>query len=150
MQYSMKGFLRLLFATVVLVSFGAARAQKFTLNERAVLVAEFERSNARVAIGNMTELAEKVSATIAALKDTAQALNDEQAALVSQALASSFAAADTLLAAWEDLERTAVAPLRKRAIEGYLPLAACRLLSSAARKLRERPLTIVAEKPKKG
>lgn len=125
-----------------------ARAQKFTTNERSILLTEFERSNARVAISNMAQLAEKVSATVAALKDTAKALNDEQAALLSQALAGSFAAADTLLAAWEDVERTAVAPLRKRAIEGYLPLAVCRLLSSAARKLRERPLTIVEAKQK--
>jgi len=120
-----------------------ASAQRFTPHERSILLDEFERINARVFLGNMTVLAGKVSATIAALKDTAQALNDEQAALLAQGLAIRFAAADSLLAAWEDVERTNIAPLRKRVIEVCLPLADCQLLSSAARKLRERPLTIL-------
>lgn len=139
----MKFFSEAVFAMILLACLGAARAQKFTPNERSILLAEFERSNARVAIGDVGELSQNISATVAALKDTAKTLSDEQAALLSQALAGSFAAADTLLAAWENLERTEVAPLRLRAIEGYLPLAACRLLSSAARKLRGRPLTIL-------
>jgi len=140
---------KFLLVFMLVLGFGLeAHAQKLTTQERYILRIEFAQKNVRMSLSDLAEFAGKISGIIEVLQDSTKTFSAEQAALLSQVLASSFAAADTLLAAWEDVERTGVAPLRKRAIEGYLPLAACRLLSSAARKLRERPLTIVEAKQK--